>query len=137
MAISAPSASQSLSGAVWAQLQQQQAQRAADQAEQNANSLQVKARDAQALAVRAQENARSIKVEYGQAEDKAGSAKQNLASLQSVRQLQQGLQIVRDQISSSTLSPTSVSSVPISTDASAGVINALGQQTGTLLDVTA
>lgn len=130
MAITPPSSSQSLNGAVWAQLQQQQAQRAADQAEQNARSLQFKARDAEAQAVRAQEKARTIKVEYSQAEKEVGSTRQNLLTLESVAQLQDGLQLVRERISSSTLVEATSASVT-------GVINAEGQQTGTLVDVTA
>lgn len=137
MAISPPSSSQSLSGAVWAQLQQQQAQRAADQAEQNARALQVKARDAESQAARAQENARTIKVKYTQAEAEVGQANQNLASLESVGQLQAGLQSLRDQISSSKLSAASTADITVSASASPGVINAFGQQTGTLVDVTA
>lgn len=141
MAITPPSSTQSVNGAVWAQLQQQQAQRTADQAEQNARSLQIKAREAQNEASRAQENARTVKVQYSQAEDKAGSAKQNLASLESVSQLQEGLQTLRDQIASSTVEgkSASVNSVATTsgTTASTGVINAFGQQTGTLVNVTA
>ena len=141
MAITPPSSTQSVNGAVWAQLQQQQAQRTADQAEQNARSLQIKAREAQNEASRAQENARTVKVQYSQAEDKAGSAKQNLASLESVGQLQEGLQTLRDQIASSTVAGKSSAAIPAdttnSTVASAGVLNALGQQTGTLVNVTA
>jgi chromosome segregation ATPase len=141
MAITPPSSAQSLNGAVWAQLQQQQAQRQADQAELNARSLQIKAHEAQNEASRAQENARTVKVEYTQAQDKVGSAKQNLASLKSVGELQQGLQTLRDQISSSSFSTASTADTSAtSTAASAGlsgVLNAYGQQTGTLVNVSA
>lgn len=128
MAIASPSSTQSLNGAVWAQLQQQQAQRAADQAEQNARTLQLKARDAQEKASSAEENARTIKVEYHKAEESAGSAKQNLASLEAVSQLQDGLQSLRDQLADLSSSAT---------ETSLGVLNAQGQQTGTLVNVTA
>ena len=54
------SGSPGVSGALWAQLQQQQAQRTAEQAEQRARSLQQQARSAQSDADRAQEKARSL-----------------------------------------------------------------------------
>jgi hypothetical protein len=130
MAISPPSSTQSVSGAIWAQLQQQQAQRAADQAEQNARALQVRAHDAESQAQRAQEKARTIKVEYDQAEGKLGDAKQNVAALATVTQLQEGMQAVRLGIASSTLAASAASSAP-------AVVNAYGQQTGTVINVTA
>jgi hypothetical protein len=111
-------------------LQQQQAQRAADQAEQNARALQVRARDAESQAQQAQEKARTIKVEYDQAEGKAGDARQNVAAQTSVQQLQDGMQAVRQRISSSTLTATAASSAT-------AVVNAYGQQTGTVINVTA
>jgi chromosome segregation ATPase len=130
MAISPSSGTLSAGSAVWAQLQQQQAQRAADQAEQNARALQVRARDAESQAQQAQERARTIKVEYDQAEGKAGDAKQNVAALTSVQQLQDGMQAVRQRIASSTLTPSAASSAP-------AVVNVYGQQTGTVINVTA
>lgn len=130
MAIIPPSNSQSVNGAIWQQLQQQQAQRAADQAEQNASALQVKAREAQSQAMRAQENARSLKVQYTQAESEAGSARQGLAELKAVGALQQGLQATRDSIASSRLNATTTGSATT-------VINAQGQTTGSLVNVTA
>ena len=93
MTISATSSTQSLSNGIFAQIQQQQAQRNADQAEQRASSLQAQAQDAQAAAVGAQENARSLKVQSSQAQGDALSARQGLAALVSVAlvvQCQQG-----------------------------------------------
>ena len=137
MAISSAFGAQSSSGVVWAQIQQQQAQRAADQAEQNARSLKLKAREAEVDASRAQEEARTANVESDKAQSKAGNARQNLASLESAGKLQEGLQAVRNRIADSTLAGAE-SSTPSSLASSAtGVTNAYGQQTGTLVDVTA
>lgn len=130
MAITPPSGTQSVNGAVWQQLQQQQAQRAADQAEQNASALQVKAREAQSQALRAQENARSLKVQYTQAESEAGSAREGLATLKAVGSLQQRLQATRDVIASSRQDAGIAGGAAV-------VINAQGQTTGSLVNVTA
>jgi hypothetical protein len=86
--------------------------------------------------VQAQENARSLAVAHDKAEGKAGNARQQLASLKSVNELQQGMQTLREQISSSTNLAQSGASTPQAT-ASVGVTNAYGQQTGVLVDVTA
>lgn len=128
MAISSPSTVQ-VNGAVWAQLAQQQAQRAADQAERTAQSLQLKAREAQTDAERAQDNARSLKAEHGQAENKASHARDRLNAFKAIGELQQGLQLLREKIAPSTTEGL--------TSSSGGVVNSSGQQTGTLLDVTA
>ena len=118
---------------VWGQLQQQQAQRTADQAEARAQALAVKAREAQSEAQQAQEKARKTDVEHGQAEEDAGTAKRNLLSLKSLGEASDGLQKLRDQIAGASYSILDSST----TSATAGVTNALGQQTGTLVDVTA
>lgn len=136
MATSSISSAQSPGGVVWAQIQQQQAQRAADQAEQNARSLKMKARDAEAQASRAQEDARTTNVEYDKAENKAGITKQNLAQMKSVGQLQESFQEVRNKIASSTLENAPSAKIA-SSATSTGVTNAYGQQTGTLVNVTA
>ena len=47
MQVGSSSASLSSAGGIWAQVQQQQAQRTADQAEQRAQALQARAREAQ------------------------------------------------------------------------------------------
>lgn len=131
------SAAQSLSSGVWSQLHQQQAQRIADRAEQNARALKTKAQEAEVQAIQAQENARSLSVEHDKAEGQAGSARQQLASLKSVSQLQQGMQNLREQISSSTIDAVKLDTDTQSAAATGGVVNALGQKTGVLVDVTA
>ena len=137
MAISSAFGAQSTSGVVWAQIQQQQAQRAADQAEQNARSLKIKAKQAEVDASRAQEEARTANIESDKAQSKAGNARQNLVSLESARKLQEGLQAVRDKIADSTLVGANSSTSSSEAPSAAGVTNAYGQQTGTLVNVTA
>jgi type II secretory pathway pseudopilin PulG len=133
MAISSLSSAQSIPGVVWQQVQQQQAQRNADQAEQAARSLQAQARSAQSVANRAQENARSISTESSQADSRANQAKQGLVSLKSIGEVQSGFDDLRQQIST-VLSKDSVASAPIQ---AAPVVNSSGQQTGTLINVSA
>lgn len=89
MAIS--SATSIASSALYARMQQQQAQRTADAAEQNARVLQQKAREAETEAVRAQDRAREVKGEYSQAAQGADSARQTLAAMKSVDHMKYGL----------------------------------------------
>lgn len=131
---------QSFSGGV-AQIQQQQAQRNADQAQAQARSLQAAARSAQTLANRAQEDARSLNVQATQAQGEASNAKQSVSALKSLSDSGLKLNDLRQQIGE-ILNPTSVpvaaSDVAASTTvALSPVINSLGQQTGTLVNVTA
>ncbi|MFA7292699.1 MAG: hypothetical protein WC023_10680 [Rhodocyclaceae bacterium] len=130
MAISAGSSS-SVSGLVSQQLRLQQAERSANQAEASARALRRQAQVAQQSADRAQEGARSVKVQADQAQVNAGSAQQQLVSLKSINQLQSGFDTVRQQIS------LSLESLDVSASTAAPVINADGQATGTLLNVTA
>lgn len=132
MALASLSGSQSASSAVLQQVQQMQAQRNADQAAQKARSLQSQAQAAQSVANRAQENARSISVEASQASSQSSQAQRGLKSMQAISELQSGFDGLRQQISS-----------VLSTDFSAttaqpvAVINTSGQETGTLINVTA
>lgn len=147
MPISATSSTQSLSTGLFAQIQQQQAQRNADQAEQRASSLQARAQDAQVVAARAQENARSLKVQSSQAQGDAQSARQGLAALDSLGGVQTKLADLRDQISavlnpgtddaSSAVITDNAPEIVASTSTLAPVVNLFGQATGTLLNVTA
>ena len=133
MAVASLSSSQAGGSALWGQIQQQQAQRNADRAEQAARSLQAQARTAQSAANRAQENARSISAEANQADSRANQAQQGLASLRSIGEVQSGFDNLRQQISS-VLSKDFAVSEPVQI---APVINTSGQQTGTLISVTA
>ena len=146
MTISATSSTQSLSNGIFAQIQQQQAQRNADQAEQRASSLQAQAQDAQAAAARAQENARSLKVQSSQAQGDALSARQGLAALGSLGEVQTELGGLRDQISAVLNPAIDSSGAVVANNESATValpsplapiVNLFGQATGTLVNVTA
>ena len=144
MTISATSSTQSLSNGIFAQIQQQQAQRNADQAEQRASSLQAQAQNAQAAAVRAQENARSLKVQSSQAQGDALSARQGLAALGSLGEVQTELGGLRDQISAVLNPATDPSGAVVAKSATvalpsplAPIVNLFGQATGTLVNVTA
>lgn len=114
-----------------AQIQQMQAQRNADQAEQRARALRDKASDAQGVADRAQENARSLKVQSEQAQGEATQARRGLAELGAGQTVQSRLTDLRQQIGavlqSDVLKRSSL--VP--------VVNAQGQPTGTVVNVTA
>lgn len=122
---------QSPGAGLWGQIQQQQAQRNADQAEQQARSLQAKARQAQVVADAAQETARSLKVESSQARVDADSARRGVTALKSLNEVQSGLSELRGQIVQVLERPES------SQQQAAPVINTSGQPTGTLVNVTA
>lgn len=137
MALTSISGSQALGGAVWAQIQQQQVARAADQAEQKARALRAQASSAQASADRAQQNARSLKVQSEQAQGEANGARLNLATMRSVGELQTRFGDLRAQLSSAlTSSHTAVTDSAASGQAKP-IINTSGQTTGSLLSVTA
>lgn len=131
MAISASAGLQSSGSGIWGQIQQQQAQRNAEQAEQQARALQARARQAQSVADQAQENARSLKVESSQARVEADSAQRGVVALKSLNEVQNGLSALREQIAQV---PETSTAVP---EQAAPVINTSGQQTGTLVNVTA
>lgn len=138
MTIASISALPGQAGAVWAQLQQQQARRAVDQAEQKAQALRVQADDAQAEADRAQENARSLKVRSDQAQGAASDAQVNLVSLKSVGHLQAQFGELRTQLASALgNTPAAADGSGAASEAAKPVVNAQGQTTGTLVSVTA
>jgi hypothetical protein len=80
---SAVANSQGASQLVWQQIKLQQAQRNADQAEQNAQALKAQAAQAERVADRADERARSLKVQSDQAQTQAGMARSGLAAIRS------------------------------------------------------
>lgn len=95
-----PSVSGTLGGSsgVWAQLQQQQAQRAVEQAEVKARSLQAQAQDARANADRAVEKARSLGVESVQADSDAQQVRRGVAALDSLNEVRSRFDDLRQQI---------------------------------------
>lgn len=112
-----------------AQLQQQQAQRLAERAGAAARSLRAQASQAQATAERAQQNARDLRIESGRADNAESRARLNLSSLAVQRQTSGGIEQLQSQVrevlaADNPPSPTAV-------------INAYGQTTGTLIDVSA
>jgi hypothetical protein len=136
----------SISGALSAtqsglqQLRLLQAQRAAEQAEQTARSLQVQAQDAQRKAVHAQENARSITIQADQAQSVAGQARQGVAIVKTVGDMQSQISNVVSQVTeklgiaeTAVVTPKTVA--PATT--AAPVVNTQGQLTGTVVNTTA
>lgn len=135
MAVSASSGLQSPGSGIWGQIQQQQAQRNADQAEQQARALQARARQAQVVADQAQENASSLKVQSSQAQGTAENARRGLVAMKSrddmLVQLNQQVGQVADVVAKQ--SPA----IQVETAAPQPVTNTSGQTTGTLVNVTA
>ncbi len=132
MPIGSSSSAQAGGSALWAQLQQQLASRSADQAEQRASALREKARAAQSVADQAQQNPRSLKVESDQAQGQASEARRGVAGMSSLGKVEAQLSDLRVQIGQ-ILQPEVVATAA----SSAPVVNAFGQETGTLVNVTA
>ena len=119
---------------LWAQVQEQQAQRAADQAEQKARSLRTQASNAQAIAVRAQENARTLKIQSSQADNDANNALMGLAQSRSMSKVQSNLSDLHQQLTSVLATPAAST---VSTSTAQPVLNAEGQTTGAVISVKA
>lgn len=137
MATSSVSGSQGLSGGIWAQLQQQQVQRVADQAEQKARALRAQAGQAQGEADRAQENARSLKVQSQQAQGDAANARMSLASMQSIDAARSQFGEWRAQLATALESGSAPVASVAATSTAQPVLNAEGQTTGSLISITA
>lgn len=125
-----PSVSGTLGGSsgVWAQLQQQQAERAADQAEQKARVLQARAQDARADADQAVEKARSIGVQSEQANGDAQAARRGLVAIDSLSKVRSGFDDLRQQIGDILQPETAAPTPPTGT---------AEQKVGSRIDVTA
>lgn len=136
MPVTSFSGTQAAGSALWAQIQQQQAQRTADQAEQRARVLQNQAREAQGVASRAQEKARTLQVESNSAQSDAGEARRNVVASKSLETVQTQISDVRGQIKE-ILQPESSTTTTTTPAALAPVVNSFGQETGTLVNVTA
>ena len=108
MAVTSASGAQSASSGLWAQLQLQ-------------------------LADRAQENARSLQVQSRQAQGDASQARLDLANRSAVGEVQSQLSDLQTQIGKVLESGAPIASATTS----APVVNTSGQQTGTLVNVTA
>jgi hypothetical protein len=136
MAVSAAS-SQSATGLVMQQLRLQQAQRSADRAELTARTLRVQASEAQQEADRAQEGARALQVRSDQAQSQVGAAKQRVVSLESLGELQGNFDALRGEIAQGLQALDQPAAQPASQAVASPVVNAEGQTTGTLVNVTA
>lgn len=131
-------ATSGVAGGLWAQLQQQQAERVASQAGQKARALRAQASEAQATADRAQESARSLRVQSEQAQENANSAELSLVTAKSVGKVQQQLSMRHLQpVAASIETAPSGKTVSGNATTSGSVVNALGQVTGSLVNVTA
>lgn len=128
----ATSITNSSSSALYGQLQQ--AQRNVDQAVQRARSLQAEAQQAQAEANRAQSNAQAIQSDSRQASSDADQARRGLTALQVSRAPQTQLTSPPPKVGNSPAAPPETTDLPLKP---APVVNAFGQQTGTLISVTA
>jgi len=123
---------QGAGSAMWGQMQMQNAQRNAEQAEQRARALQSQARSAQQDADRAQENAQQLQGSSAQARGDADSARRNVSSLESLGQVNSQLGELREQISA-VLAPTP----PAAAAPTPTFTNVEGQATGTLINTVA
>lgn len=133
MAVTSASGAQSASAGLWAQMQLQQVRQNADRAEQQAAALQARAQSAQSVADRAQEDARSLQLQSRHAQGDAAQARLNVATQSSLGEVNSQLGDLKAQISKVLQSDNLVATA---TD-TAPVINTSGQQTGTLVNVTA
>lgn len=133
MAYSASSGIQGGGSAIFSQLQIQQAERSADQAEQNARSLRARSDAAQRKADQAQDEARTLKVQSSEAQETAESARRGLASLDAGRQTEASLADIYTRVFVPAGGPAAESS-------SAGLVvtaAASTPSTGSLVDTTA
>lgn len=119
--------------AAFAQMQQRQAERSAELAEQRARSLQTETRQARAEAERAQERARTLEVETDQAVDEAGRARRGVSATEALQELDTRFDALRTSIS--TAFPPS--GEPSESPPARPVLNAQGEVTGTVINVSA
>jgi hypothetical protein len=122
---------------VWQQLQLQQAQRNADQAEQNARALQVQASNAQAAADQAQENAMSLQADADQAQSIAGQANLALQAEKSLSQLGTQLSNVYSRVAQTLQKAQPAASVQARPQVQPAIVNTQGQTIGTTVNTIA
>jgi hypothetical protein len=130
---STPSTVQSAAQSGWQQFRVRQAQRDAEQAEQNALALQAKAADARRTASHAQENARSLEVQAGQASDQAAQARRGVMAVHNEGQTFAKLGAAYDKISQAVSGQVAVPAPVPATP----VVNGRGEVTGQLVHVAA
>lgn len=128
-AISSTAMMQSATQVALQQLKVQQAKQNADRAEMIARSLRAQADSAQREAERAQEKARILYIRSDQAETAAGKARQGVAMIESAGEMRMRL--------ANTVTQAVERVAGVQPGAAAPVVNASGQVTGTVLNVTA
>lgn len=136
------SVSSSVSSSAFAQLQQQQAARLADQYAARASSLRAQAQSAQNQADRATQQAGSLSAQANQAEGKADTAKTTVDSAAAVGELAktqstQIIQAVQRAVPSAVASTDPNTAAPGSgVPPSAGLVNLQGQRIGVRVNVS-
>lgn len=128
MAVSSVAGANSPGAFVMQQLRTQQVERTAEQAEANARTLRREAASAQQEADAARENARDLKVRSDRAESQAGSARQAVVSQAELSKVGRSFEALGRSVASSSPEPTPTP---------APQVNAEGQTTGTVINVTA
>ena len=137
MAVSATAGSVIAAFTQGSDYQQAQAVRNAERAEQAARALQGEASRARNEADRAQENARSLEVKSSQAQAGARDAQQGVAAAKSIGEVRTGLDEIQQQARIIATPAPLVSTSTSTTTPAAAVVNAQGQTTGTVINVTA
>ncbi|HTZ00564.1 MAG TPA: hypothetical protein VMB75_12040 [Rhodocyclaceae bacterium] len=126
---SASSAGLSAAQYAWQQVQLQQAQRNADQAQANARTLRQQADAAQRTADREQDSARSLAVEADQAQQAAGQADRGLQFLRATGVLASQLNTQAATVVQAVTGGSKVQASP--------VVNSQGQVTGKVVNTSA
>jgi hypothetical protein len=131
--VSSLSSGQSAVQSGWQQLQLQQARRAADQADAEAQALRLQAANAERAASQADANAQTLASASNQAESNAGRARQGLALLETTGNMKAALSNTVQEVLTKQQAeqPTPATVTPQS------VTNSQGQVTGTVVNVTA
>ena len=124
---------QSANQSAWQQFKVSQAERNADQAEQNARALRAEADAAQRSADRAQENARTLGVDADQAQQSAGRARQGVAASRTEVQAGTRLSAAVDKVVQAQVQ----AQAPAPAQPKEPVVNSLGQVTGQVVSVSA
>lgn len=128
MATPSVSGATTVGNGIWAQLQQQQAERTAEQAEQKARALQGQAQDARMDADRAVEKARALGVQSEQANGDVKEARRGLVALDSLSEMRSSFDDLRQQIGE-ILQPDASAETAATANST--------QTIGSLIDVTA
>lgn len=111
--------------------QRQQAQRNADQAYQNAQSLQSRAREARQDAARAQQTARELEIRAGQAQSEASRVSINVKASSAIETTQTDLNASYSKL------PEQITTARADTYGATAAVNTSASSVGTVVDTTA